>query len=119
MYKRIIEDLRQALDKSVEERDQKSIERWKEERWQFLMMIEREGKDSLLEIGAGTRVHAKFFHDQGSKYIATDLSPRMVERCCEKGLEAYEMDFMNLNFLPYFMEVSSTGGSMEGLSRWG
>jgi ubiquinone/menaquinone biosynthesis C-methylase UbiE len=62
--------------------------------------MQQEGKGSLLEIGSGTGIHAKLFQDQGIRVIATDLSPKMVERCQEKGLEAYEMDFMNLNFKP-------------------
>jgi SAM-dependent methyltransferase len=57
-----------------------------------------EGKQSLLEIGAGTGKFAKFFQDNGLTVVCTDLSPEMVRLCWAKGLTAYAMDFLGLDF---------------------
>jgi SAM-dependent methyltransferase len=99
VYEQIIGELRQSYDRMVEERDKKELAAWKvEERQQFLSLLQKEGKKKLLEIGAGTGVHGKFFQDGGLKVICTDLSPEMVKRCRQKGLFAYDMDFLNLKF---------------------
>lgn len=98
-YERVLEDLRRSYDHMVEERDMKAVHLWKiEERDHFLSMLKKEDKKKLLEIGAGTGVHGKYFRDQGIEVICTDLSTEMVKRCRENGLEAYEMDFLNLDF---------------------
>jgi SAM-dependent methyltransferase len=52
----------------------------------------------LLEIGAGTGWHAKFFQDNGLAVVCTDLSPENVQLCRAKGLTAYAMDFLSLDF---------------------
>ncbi|HEX9922492.1 MAG TPA: class I SAM-dependent methyltransferase [Anaerolineae bacterium] len=99
MYDKIITDLRKAYDQKVEERDSKSPDAWKiEERQRFLTLLQAEGKSTLLEIGAGTGVHGKFFQENGLDIICTDLSPEMVQCCRDKGLTAYPMDFLNLDF---------------------
>lgn len=99
MYEKIISDLRRSYDRKVEERDGKKLDPWKEqERNDFLSLLLEEGCTKLLEIGAGTGVHGKFFQDHGIKVVCTDLSPEMVKRCSEKGLEAYIMDFLHLDF---------------------
>ncbi len=101
MYDDLINELRQAYGRKVAERDQKEIAPWKEaERHSFLAMLKSENKKKLLEIGAGTGVHGKFFHEHGLDIVCTDLSPEMVKRCHEKGLTAYEMDFLKLDFAP-------------------
>jgi SAM-dependent methyltransferase len=83
----------------VEEREGKGIGAWKrDERKTFLDLIQAENKVRLLEVGAGTGVYGKYFQDCGIQVVATDLSGAMVKCCQEKGLEAYEMDFLNLNF---------------------
>lgn len=99
MYSQVINDLRESYNRMVEERDKKEIVSWKmEERQQFLSLLQKENKENLLEIGAGTGVHGKFFQDNGLEVICTDLSPELVKRCQEKGLTAYTMDFLNLDF---------------------
>jgi SAM-dependent methyltransferase len=98
-YEQLVGDLRQAYDGKAKERDGYEIDLWKDEdrRW-FLSLLQEEGKRSLLEIGAGPGTHGKFFHDSGLEVICTDLSPEMVRLCREKGLTAYTMDFLNLDF---------------------
>jgi SAM-dependent methyltransferase len=99
MYDQIITNLRQSYDRTAEERDRYEIAPWKiEERARFLAVLDQEGKRNLLEIGAGTGQHGKFFQDNGLKVVCTDLSPEMVRLCRAKGLTAYAMDFLNLDF---------------------
>jgi SAM-dependent methyltransferase len=101
MYEKIIADLRQSYDRMVEERDRKELTLWKErEREGFLSLLLKMEYTKLLEIGSGTGLHGKFFHDQGMQVVCVDLSPEMVKRCSEKGLEAYVMDFLHLDFPP-------------------
>jgi SAM-dependent methyltransferase len=83
----------------VAERDGHETQSWKiDERWSFLALLRKEQRTSLLEVGAGTGVHGKFFQDQGLQVVCTDLSPEMVRRCQDKGLEAYVADFLSLDF---------------------
>lgn len=96
MYEQVIDDLQQAYDRKAAERDRYEIEAWKiEERDHFLSMLE---KKSLLEIGAGPGHYARFFQDSGLTVVCTDLSPQMVRLCRAKGLTAYAMDFLSLDF---------------------
>lgn len=100
-YGQVIASLREAYDRQAEERDKRETSPWKlGERRRFLALLREEGKQSLLEIGAGTGACSKFFQDGGLEVIATDLSPENVKRCREKGLTAYEMDFFHLDFPP-------------------
>ncbi|OGO20999.1 MAG: hypothetical protein A2Z14_12585 [Chloroflexi bacterium RBG_16_48_8] len=99
VYEQIISELRQSYDRMVDERESKELAPWKDqERKDFLSLLQDEGSSRLLEIGAGTGVHGKFFHDHGMQVVCTDLSPEMVKRCSEKGLESYVMDFLHLTF---------------------
>jgi SAM-dependent methyltransferase len=97
-YEEVIDSLRQAYDGAVEAR-RGETEPWKvHERWRYLELLRSEGRTRLLELGAGTGVHGKFFRQQGLDVVCTDLSPEMVAECRREGLEAYEMDFLSLNF---------------------
>jgi SAM-dependent methyltransferase len=53
-----------------------------------------------LEIGAGTGNDGLYFQNNGLDVTCTDLSPDMVNLCREKGLKAYVMDFLSLDFPP-------------------
>ena len=65
---------------------------------QFLRCLQAENVASLLEIGAGTGQAGLFFQEAGLKVVCTDLSLENVRLCRAKGLEAYEMDFLRLDF---------------------
>jgi SAM-dependent methyltransferase len=101
-YQHVIETLRAAYSrKSAAQRDNTEKEDWKlVERQQFLARLQQEGKTTLLEIGAGTGKDSLFFQQNGLRVVCTDLSPAMIALCRAKGLEAYEMDFLHLDFAP-------------------
>lgn len=97
-YANIADQLRLAYDGSAAERDAGIKEDWKlAERQVFLQRLRIEGT-RLLEVGAGTGQDSQYFKDQGVRVVATDISTEMVARCRAKGLEAYAMDFLQLNF---------------------
>ena len=108
MYKQICDDLRDAYDQSVEEREANSTQAWKTSvRNQFLDILRQEGKSSLLEVGAGTGVHGKFFQDSGLNVLCTDLSLEMVESCRSKGLRAERADFLSIGQMNGFEAIFS------------
>ncbi|MFN8489966.1 MAG: class I SAM-dependent methyltransferase [Caldilineaceae bacterium] len=101
MYQTVIEQLRTAYNHKVDERAHKPPEPWKiEERAHFLQTLQAEGKQTLLEIGAGTGQDSLFFQEKGFTVTCTDLSPEMIKHCRAQGLNAYMMDFAQLAFPP-------------------
>ena len=101
-YQQVIETLRAAYSsESAGQRDNAEKEDWKlVERQQFLTLLQQEGKATLLEIGVGTGADSLFFQQNGLRVVCSDLSHAMVALCREKGLEAYVMDFLHLDFAP-------------------
>lgn len=92
-------NLIQSYNKHARERDKDITQEWKiAERSKFLTLLQLENKKSLLEIGAGTGRDSKFFQDKGFKTTCIDLSPAMIEICKQKGLDAYVMDMLDMNF---------------------
>jgi SAM-dependent methyltransferase len=99
MYDQIIHNLRQTYDNHAAERNTYVLQDWKiAERGHFLAQLQTEKKHKLLEIGAGPGRDSQFFQDNGLDIVCTDLSPEMVAICQSKGLTAYVMDFLNLDF---------------------
>ena len=102
MDERLIDDLRQAYDRSAAERDAAGaagLEDWKiAARADFLTRLRAEGKRTLLEIGAGPGHFSAYFRDAGLDVVCTDLSPAMVRLARAKGLDARVMDFRHLDF---------------------
>ncbi len=100
-YDEVLPSLRQFYDRDAEQRDKMPKDPWKiEERQRFLDCLLQEKKRRFLEIGSGTGQDSQFFQDNGLEVVSTDLSPMMVERCRQKGLTAYQMDFLRLDFPP-------------------
>ena len=101
-YQQAIDTLRTAYSSaSAKQRNNIEKEDWKIfERQRFLSLLQQEGKTTLLEVGAGTGKDSLFFQENGLRVVCTDLSPAMIALCREKGLEAYVMDFLNLDFPP-------------------
>jgi hypothetical protein len=75
-YGDLIEQLRTAYDARVEERERLTLYDWKQaERSRFLARLLAADKHTLLEVGAGTGVHGRWFADAGLAVTCTDLSP--------------------------------------------
>lgn len=91
--------LKQAYNNFAEHRERTEIEPWKwEERERFLGQVKQENRVTMLEIGAGTGRDSLYFQQQGLNVTAVDFSEEMVRLCKEKGLNAYLMDFHQLEF---------------------
>ena len=94
---RLRENLRKTYNKYAQERETNRMQGWKmEERSKFLSLLQKERKQTLLEIGAGTGHDSKFFQEQGLEVVCIDLSPAMVELCRQKDLTAYVMDMADI-----------------------
>ncbi|MFD2077955.1 Methyltransferase domain-containing protein [Actinopolymorpha cephalotaxi] len=100
-YDDVLDSLRVAYDGGAERRDAMDKAPWKlAEREAYLDRLRAEGVATLLEVGAGTGQDSAYFRDHGLRVAATDLSPAMVERCREKGIDAHVADFLHLGFPP-------------------
>lgn len=98
-YGEVIGSLRESYDNSAEERAATAKADWKlEERAAFHARLREQGAARLLEIGAGAGDDSLFFQRQGLAVVATDLSPRMVAKCREQGLDARVAGFLDLDF---------------------
>ena len=96
-YENVTRTLREHYDRTAHERDKDEKSDWKlEQRKHFLELLNKEGKCTLLEIGAGTGHDSLFFKENGLDVTSTDLSPVMVELCRTKGLTAFVMDLLHL-----------------------
>ncbi len=103
MYDQIVANLRESYNRMAAEREKWEVDDWKiVERQHFLTVLQKQTHlhepRHLLEIGAGTGKDSRFFQENGLEIVCTDLSPEMVELCRSKGLNAYVMDFLHLNF---------------------
>lgn len=95
-YADVLAPLRQAYDGGAAERDTHVKEPFKvAERAAFEARLRAEGRRSLLELGAGTGQDSLFFIEQGYAVVAIDLSPEMVRRSREKGVDARVADFLD------------------------
>ena len=91
------QDLILAYDRAVDFRDAARVFEWKIDlRQNFLSVLKDEGRTSLIDIGAGTGVHALFFQSQGIEVSCVDLTPALVERCREKGLSSQVLSVLDL-----------------------
>lgn len=98
-YRDVLPALRRAYAATASERDGSGISLWKAEgRGVFLERLQKSGAQTLLELGSGPGRDGVYFRDHGVRVTCTDLSPEMVAHCRAKGLEAYVMDFLSLEF---------------------
>lgn len=98
MEQALLQNLRTAYDGMVAEREGKTLYSWKAaERTRFLAMVQAEGKQTLLEIGAGTGRDSLFFQERGLTVTAMDLSSAMVVACRDKGVTAHVVRFDELD----------------------
>jgi len=95
------DDLRRAYDGAVDRRDAAVKAPWKRgARRAFRDRLGAEGHTRLLEVGAGTGQDSLYFQEQGLDVVAVDLSPSMVARCRDKGLDARVMDIARPDLPP-------------------
>ena len=100
-YQDVTDQIRTAYDGRAAWRDLQEKADWKRaERAGFLRRLRDQDGRRLLEIGAGTGQDSVFFRDHGLDVVAIDLSPAMVARCREKGIDGRVMDVAQLDFPP-------------------
>lgn len=96
------QQLIQEYDKDAQRRDNAEGKRnqWKLDlRQKFVDLLKAANKKSILELGSGAGLDAKFFQDNGFDVLATDLSPEMVKMCQKRGLNAKVVDLYDLQSL--------------------
>ena len=96
------QQLKKAYDKDAQRRDKAEGKRdqWKLDlREKFANLLKKENKQTVLELGSGAGLDAKFLQDKGFDVLATDLSPEMVKMCKKRGLKAEVVDLYNLSSL--------------------
>ena len=92
-----LQDLILAYDRATNDRDNYQVPDWKKQlRRQFLEILIIENKSSLIDIGSGTGLHAKYFQEHDFDVTCIDLSPANVQKCVEKGLESYVLNVLDL-----------------------
>jgi len=97
---KIFQNLVLSYDRKADERDQYNASDWKKDlRWNLLEILNSEEKSTLIDIGAGTGVHAKFFLDHGFDVTCIDLSPANNQKCIEKGLDSSVLNVLDLKSL--------------------
>lgn len=92
----------EAYDKDAQRRDgaEGKRDQWKLDlRQKFVDLLKSENKKTILELGSGAGLDAKFFQDSGFAVLATDLSPEMVKMCQKRGLDAKVVDLYDLTSL--------------------
>lgn len=94
--------LRAAYDADATRRTDNEDKRqsWKlSARQRFAELAKAEHKQTLLEIGAGAGVDSSYFQTQGFDVLATDLSPKMIEACKQRGVNAQVLDLYDITSL--------------------
>jgi SAM-dependent methyltransferase len=90
-------DLILSYDRAVDYRESTPVSGWKKDlRWKLLSTLKQENRTSLIDIGAGTGIHALFFQSQGIDVSCIDLSPALVEQCRQKGLPCRALSVLDL-----------------------
>ena len=105
----IKQQLKTAYDADATRRDEDEKNRadWKiRVREEFINLLRKENKKSILELGSGPGVDSKYFMDQGFDVLATDLSPEMVKMCRKRNVPAKVLDLY---------KISSLGKKFDGI----
>jgi SAM-dependent methyltransferase len=98
-YEDVLDNLRAWYDGEAPHRDGMVKQQFKlDERAAFLDRLQVVEASSLLDVGAGTGQDSVYFRDAGLAVTAVDLSPEMVRRCREKGIDAVVRDVKRLEF---------------------
>jgi len=87
-----------SYDRAADDRDQSEVFSWKKDlRRKFLNFLKHEKKSTLIDLGAGTGVHGKYFQDHGINVTCLDMSPALIKKCTEKELKTYQLNVMDLS----------------------
>jgi len=93
------ESIAETYSNAANQREAMGENAW---RWpiaeRVLSLLHAEGKQKLLEIGAGVGFTSRWFADRGIEVTATDLSFAQVELIRAKGLQASVADLYDLGF---------------------
>lgn len=91
----------EAYSRKVEEYGVKRNEKFdaflEKEIQHFIDSVKRVGT-KVVDLGSGPGNESLAFKEAGLEPVCVDISPKMIEQCKQKGLEAHVMDFYNLNF---------------------
>lgn len=96
------QQLKTAYNEDAKRRDSNESKRdqWKLElRQQFAEVLKKENKKTILELGSGAGIDAKFFQDQEFSVLATDLSEEMIKMCKKRGVDAKVIDLYEISSL--------------------
>lgn len=96
------QQLKAAYDADAKRRDNSEGKRdqWKLDlRENFANLLVNEGKKTILELGSGAGIDAKYFQDKGFRVLATDLSDEMINMCLKRGLNAQVLDLYQIEDL--------------------
>jgi cyclopropane fatty-acyl-phospholipid synthase-like methyltransferase len=96
------QQLKDAYDTDAKRRDSAEGKRdqWKLDlRENFVNLLKKENKKTILELGSGAGLDAKYFQDNGFDILATDLSGEMINMCKKRGLNAQVIDLYDLSAL--------------------
>lgn len=96
------QQLKIAYDKDAKRRDGLVDKRdqWKLDiRQRFIELLKSQNGETILELGSGAGLDAKFFKDCGFDVLATDLSSEMIKMCQKRGVNAKVIDLYNLDTL--------------------
>ena len=87
MYKQVIASLQQSYNATEAiERDKGEKATWKiAERQHFLALLQKEGKTTLLEVGAGTGTDSKFHKIMACKLSLPIFRRRWSSCVCKRG----------------------------------
>lgn len=100
--KRIKQQLIKAYSIDAKRRKDKNYarEEWKLSlREKFVKILKLEKKKTILELGAGAGIDSEYFTEQGFDVLAIDLSPKMIEACIARGLNAEVLDIYEIDSL--------------------
>lgn len=93
------ESIARTYDGVASIREDRGEDDW---RWpiaeRFLAQLRDEGRETLLEVGAGVGYTSRWFADHDMIVTATDLSPEQVDLCRAKGIDAHVRDMYDLGF---------------------
>ncbi|RLQ96203.1 class I SAM-dependent methyltransferase [Falsibacillus albus] len=91
--------LKKSYDQKTLERNEQHLQSWKiNEMNKFIEKTPPKGTLTLLDLGSGPGHQADYFKNNGFEVTCIDLSTSMIETCKQKGLNAIEMDFSDLEF---------------------